>query len=221
MGHQSRFKGHTVPGTLYDEDGKPVACTRCSTMIARKGSGLCLRCLNPNGWVCSDCHEEKPIDHFVVMKQPLSPTGVRREGRCRRCKCRDSRDFRRTEKGRWHYARNIAKQRARRGHLNGNGNFEITLEEYTELVSKPCHYCGWPLSPDGIGLDRLNDQLGYMLGNVVPCCPDCNLSRSNLFTPSEMLLIGSVVSQIKAARESRGEPVSIRTVGKHKRIYDY
>jgi 5-methylcytosine-specific restriction endonuclease McrA len=64
--------------------------------------------------------------------------------------------------------------------------FEITREDFKALASLPCHYCGVP--PSNIkstaagdyvyqGLDRVDNNRGYVLDNLVPCCTKCNLSK--------------------------------------------
>jgi hypothetical protein len=50
----------------------------------------------------------------------------------------------------------------------------ISLEEFKELRSQPCHYCGGPLPEKGSGTDRINNALGYLSGNCQPCCAICN-----------------------------------------------
>jgi hypothetical protein len=67
----------------------------------------------------------------------------------------------------------------RRGH-----EFEITKEEFLELVKQDCFYCGeppkqiarkdskYPLTYNGI--DRIDNSKGYIKGNIVPCCGVCN-----------------------------------------------
>ncbi len=52
--------------------------------------------------------------------------------------------------------------------------WSITLPDYRELISLACFYCEGKLSPAGIGLDRVDNRLGYIPGNVVPCCKRCN-----------------------------------------------
>jgi hypothetical protein len=42
--------------------------------------------------------------------------------------------------------------------------------------------------------------LPHIKANVVPCCPDCNIARSNNFTHEEMLIIGRAVAKVKSAR---------------------
>jgi hypothetical protein len=64
---------------------------------------------------------------------------------------------------------------------NDPRNIEMTLtfEAFTILNSLPCHYCGGKLPEAGYGLDRINPELGYVYGNVVPCCTECNISKHN------------------------------------------
>lgn len=56
----------------------------------------------------------------------------------------------------------------------------ISFEEYLIIVSNPCHYCGGTLPETGSGLDRQDSQLGYVHGNVVPCCASCNTRKGAL-----------------------------------------
>jgi hypothetical protein len=67
--------------------------------------------------------------------------------------------------------------------------FNVSIDEFKVITSKKCKYCGkYSGSYNGepfCGLDRLNSKIGYIIGNVVPCCPMCNymkhLSTSNEF----------------------------------------
>lgn len=77
----------------------------------------------------------------------------------------------------------------------------IMKEQYYNLIKNVCHYCGLNNNTEaGAGLDRLDNNLGYELDNVVSCCIECNRVRSDLFSVSEMKTIGKVVRQIKLAR---------------------
>lgn len=62
--------------------------------------------------------------------------------------------------------------------------FELTKKEFDELIIKPCYYCGrektgkqmynnWGLI-EYTGIDRVDNGVGYVSTNVVPCCKDCN-----------------------------------------------
>lgn len=69
-----------------------------------------------------------------------------------------------------------------------NGNFEFTIEKekFKELTKKNCYYCG--KEPSTIargdngeyvynGLDRVDNNIGYHLENIVPCCSECNFMK--------------------------------------------
>jgi hypothetical protein len=53
--------------------------------------------------------------------------------------------------------------------------FELTFEQFTHLVTQPCHYCG--ALPEN-GVDRLEASVGYTLSNCVPCCQPCNAKKT-------------------------------------------
>jgi hypothetical protein len=75
--------------------------------------------------------------------------------------------------------------------------FELTLEEFKELTSAVCSYCG--CEPSLVsrssgntcqarkdfssykynGVHRLNSDFGYVQGNVVTCCKRCNIAKND------------------------------------------
>lgn len=70
--------------------------------------------------------------------------------------------------------------------------FEISEDFFKEIYKKDCFYCG--SSPSNIcrnkrnkndfivynGLDRIDNSVGYVEGNVVPCCRDCNWAKGKM-----------------------------------------
>jgi hypothetical protein len=114
---------------------------------------------------------------------------------------------------------------AKRAHRHGHGRFDyvrkgssergkaftITKAEWQTEIAKPCHYCGMENdSSCGVGLDRLDNTLGYVSGNVVSCCIDCNIARGNRFTPDEMRSIGRTIYIVKLRRFVAGLPVLVQ-----------
>jgi hypothetical protein len=66
----------------------------------------------------------------------------------------------------------------------------ISDDLFESLIFSNCHYCDLPPArvtrratqyrKDSIcynGIDRVNNTLGYILGNVVTCCKDCNKAK--------------------------------------------
>ena len=72
-----------------------------------------------------------------------------------------------------------------------NHTFELEKEFTIQLIQQNCYYCKSP--PSNIhkankrtwkysGIDRLNNNLGYISGNCVACCWSCNqIKRDNSF----------------------------------------
>jgi hypothetical protein len=69
-----------------------------------------------------------------------------------------------------------------------NLSFTLTKEEFKNLTSSNCYYCGTPplqwhnrQNFDGYyiynGIDRVDNNLGYDINNCVPCCMNCNKSK--------------------------------------------
>jgi phage-related minor tail protein len=75
----------------------------------------------------------------------------------------------RTPKGKYAHI----KQRAKRDEIK----FSLPFDLYeSQLWGKPCHFCGCEM--EVTGLDRKNNDRGYVADNVVPCCWDCNTKKS-------------------------------------------
>lgn len=55
--------------------------------------------------------------------------------------------------------------------------FELSQEQFNDLVMAPCKYCGDKDFP--LGVDRVDNSKGYTLDNCVPCCGMCNKAKSN------------------------------------------
>lgn len=75
-----------------------------------------------------------------------------------------------------------------------NLEFSLTKNEFVDLITKDCFYCG--VKPSRIssvkvnseeaelnsrfyfnGIDRINSELGYTLQNCTSCCYDCNVAK--------------------------------------------
>jgi hypothetical protein len=71
-------------------------------------------------------------------------------------------------------------------------NFNLSFEEFNEVIIKDCFYCGdepteserWAKTEHKEqpklkynGVDRITSTLGYSTGNIVPCCIKCNLMK--------------------------------------------
>jgi hypothetical protein len=82
---------------------------------------------------------------------------------------------------------NILSNYARRAPQRGLV-FTLTHERFVELITQPCFYCGeensntWTNKRTGEqfhynGIDRVDNDQGYIEGNVVSCCGKCNFRK--------------------------------------------
>jgi len=79
-----------------------------------------------------------------------------------------------------------------------NVSFNLTKEFFEKnIISQPCIYCG---SIENIGCDRIDNEKGHTVENVIPACYICNSVRNNHFTVQEMKMIGNTIRKIRQKR---------------------
>lgn len=77
---------------------------------------------------------------------------------------------------------------------NRNLEFNISFDEFSDIISNKCYYCG--MSPQdqsylskstrkygkfyASGIDRMCNEKGYTMDNIVPCCTKCNMMKKTL-----------------------------------------
>ena len=81
-------------------------------------------------------------------------------------------------------------------------DFNILETEYIALISSPCLYCNNSLlTESGCGLDRVDNNQGYTLDNVVPCCGPCNQIRNVHLTHDEMIVAMKAIVEYRNGKE--------------------
>lgn len=84
-----------------------------------------------------------------------------------------------------------------RGAKLRNHEFNLNFDEFIEIITKDCYYCGEP--PKRVtskilinrghineppfyynGIDRIDSRLGYKTNNVIPCCSTCNYMKNTI-----------------------------------------
>jgi hypothetical protein len=99
--------------------------------------------------------------------------------------------------------------RAKKQNLECN----LNLDEYVGLISEPCFYCNYEFGQKvlyGTGLDRLNNDLGYVHNNCVSCCRDCNMIRGDYLSPEETKLLISLVLDMRTIGRSSNEVILVQ-----------
>ena len=65
--------------------------------------------------------------------------------------------------------------RAKQRHLM----VDLAFDQFMVLAPLPCFYCGGDRSTTW-GLDRIDNEQGYTLVNVRPCCRPCNVAKNDM-----------------------------------------
>ncbi len=117
-----------------------------------------------------------------------------RNGNSTSCGC-GRRQGRRFEKGK--AAFNSLYANYERSAKKREHKFGIPKEDFRRITEQTCYYCGVEprMSHEGTrtngayiynGLDRIDNNNGYVPDNVVPCCGDCNHAK-RFMTPDKFM----------------------------------
>ncbi len=90
--------------------------------------------------------------------------------------------------------------------------WKLNKDQISSIVFNPCIYCGTPPSSPKVnsqgkivglvsGIDRVDSDLGYEEGNVVPCCGFCNKAKGTK-SHSEFL---AWIDRLISFRSSQGK----------------
>lgn len=79
-------------------------------------------------------------------------------------------------------------------------DFSLEKEKFEELLKKACVYCGDTPEIYG-GIDRVDNNKGYVEGNVVSCCVRCNMMKSSQEKDNFIAHCQKIVNNIKNISE--------------------
>jgi DNA polymerase II small subunit/DNA polymerase delta subunit B len=93
-------------------------------------------------------------------------------------------EYRKTPNARYVSYKTVSKQKGR--------EFSISLQEYISMFwDKKCVYCG---DDSRGGIDRIDSSLGYVDGNMAPCCVMCNRMKNKHSVEEFILHIKKVIA---------------------------
>jgi len=166
--------------------------------------------LTPAGDLIVDMR--KRPDKFNIKRQKIEGDGYDLKVRCSHCQ--DPQKDRWTSKATysfrcWHDTKNIVpntdstykilRASIKSGAKKRGYSYELSFDEFKEVVSQPRHWCGiapplknpkaermHTLPAPAHGIDRIDNNHGYTYSNSVPSCQRCNVAKNNS-TKSEFL----------------------------------
>jgi len=130
---------------------------------------------------CEDCGKERVVSYDSLTNRENSSYMKSGETLCSKCanhrmSGKNNSQFKHGNTRFCEYRSN-----ARRRQIK----FALSVEEFNQIVSQPCHYCGGYSSEfiensRGNGIDRKNSDTGYIKSNCVPCCAMCNFTKNKM-----------------------------------------
>ena len=89
-----------------------------------------------------------------------------------------------------------------------NLEFTLTIDQFREIIAQNCFYCGCPPSNSHYrtrgngaysynGIDRVDNNKGYILENVVPCCKRCNYMKREMGQEDFINHVVSIYNNLK------------------------
>lgn len=140
---------------------------------------------------CKVCGIEKKCEEFHKMKKGLY--GVRTS--CKECRKIErleykSREYVKEKTKRYYQEhKEEIRERTRKHRFTLNGQyheykksakkrgieFELIESDCLPFFNSYCYYCDDQFS--GVGIDRLDNNVGYKIGNLIPCCYRCNIMK--------------------------------------------
>jgi len=133
-------------------------------------------------WECiCVCGEHTKVEQGILVKGKIKSCSCRSKGLISNALKKGG--YRANLVVAFHGIKSSAKQR--------NYSFEIDLETFHDISQKECFYCGdiktncckerstcQPFFYNG--LDRVDNNIGYTIANVVSCCKICNWAKSTM-----------------------------------------
>jgi hypothetical protein len=168
----------------------------------------------PNHRVCNVCNGEFPATTDFFVRDSSRTLGIAYE--CKTChsKRRKGRP-RHKERSSQLFGERYDKLRARQKRYNKTikgraislrkayqriDACDLSVDEVINIIEQPCAHCG--TTEQNRGLDRIDNSLPHIKGNVAPSCAPCNFARGNRFTFAEMQRIGVVIRAIFQDRKT-------------------
>jgi hypothetical protein len=124
-----------------------------------------------NDYICSPCGKKR---HKHWRDHRLEENRERERKRYRENR---TEILARQKKFQENNAERFAYRRNRDGAKQRGIPFDLSFDQFMLFWQKDCEYCGVNIKT--IGLDRVDNDTGYTMENIIPCCGVCNRMKSN------------------------------------------
>lgn len=99
--------------------------------------------------------------------------------------------------------------------------FKITKDEFTDMVKRPCYYCGIIKDKGFNGIDRLDSSENYKIENCVSCCEMCNMMKGTTGPNIFVHRVEHILTHLKLIEGNLYPDEFENIIGTHYTIYKY
>lgn len=170
--------GYTIP---REKDERGRLRIPCSATIKVKVEDLPDASGELVEYQCDDCGDLHTVEYSTLKYRKNSQYLKTGETICSKCA-----NHRMSGKNSGRYIHGTPRYSEYRSNAKHRGiDFNLNINEFTQLTEQPCHYCGgfsieWNKNSRGNGIDRKDSNKGYYFDNCVPCCSKCNFVKNNM-----------------------------------------
>lgn len=166
-------------------------CSKCEVNTVNSVQSWCRACINEYSKEYRKKNKEKRKAYYRKNKKRINQRSKDWHAKNR-------------DKVREHQKKNIRTIKARfrtavKNSERRNKEWKLTLEEFENTIGTPCFYCHGYFGKveTGAGLDRLDNEKGYELNNVVSCCFTCNKIKNDTLTTEEAKSVITLVISMR------------------------
>lgn len=151
--------------------------------------------------VCGECYKRKRITEFRIDKRHFK--GFR--SNCKKCEQAYTKQWRLNNPDK-RKNQNKKYNRSIKARFNlmtfRNKRFsqigQMSLSDYEKILhNSKCIYCNAKMPSTGVGLDRIDNKIGYIVSNVVTCCGRCNVFRGAGISFEDMLKLKPLLRKLQ------------------------
>jgi len=83
--------------------------------------------------------------------------------------------------------------------------FELLESEFESMKNSECYLCGLLGKDAYLGIDRVDNNLGYLVSNTKPCCKDCNFMKREFEYNTFLLKLTKIATKWNSFQPSKKE----------------
>jgi hypothetical protein len=152
-------------------------CRKCQKEYPLNHFGINLKYKDGHKSWCFACYKQYSTMKSKLFRQSLTEDQKKEKNAKRRLHYQENREsllkYKQTDKALYTNYKSEARRRKRK-------IFDLKFDDFKKLINSNCTYCN---VSNCRGIDRIDNNIGYVLENSTPCCHRCNRMKSDLSVP--------------------------------------